>query len=90
MKLNGGPGLSLGLDQKLDAARDAGDPPDEVGAFEGEHHLMDAGWRDLEVPLHVGFRGRLAEDTAVGVDEGQVLTLLVGERGSWDTRQTID
>jgi hypothetical protein len=49
---------------------------------EGEHHLMHAGWRDLEVPLHVGFRGRVAEDTAVGVDEGQVLTLLVGERGS--------
>ena len=43
---------------------------------------MRAGWRDLEVPLHVGFRGRAAEDTAVGVDEGQVLTLLVGERGS--------
>ena len=43
---------------------------------------MHAGWRDLEVPLHVGFRGRLAEDAAVGVDEGQVLTLLVGERGS--------
>ena len=51
---------------------------------------MDAGWRDLEVPLHVGFRGRLAEVTAVGVDEGQVLTLLVGERGARDTRQTID
>ena len=50
--------------------------------LEGEHHLMYAGWRDLEVPLHVGFRGRVAEDTAVGVDEGQVLTLLVGERGS--------
>ena len=47
---------------------------------------MDAGWRDLEVPLHVGFRGRLAEDTAVGVDEGQVLTLLGGERASRDTR----
>jgi hypothetical protein len=57
----------LGLDQKLDAARDAGGPPDEAGAFEGEHHLMDAGWRDLEVPLHVGFRGRLAEDTTVGL-----------------------
>ena len=41
---------------------------------------MHAGWRDLEVPLHVGFRGRLAEDTAVGVDEGQVLTLFVGVR----------
>jgi transposase len=71
----------LGLDQKLDAARDAGGPPDEAGAFEGEHHLVHAGRRDLEVPLHVGFRGRLAEDTAIGVDEGQVLTLLVGERG---------
>ena len=60
----------LGLDQNLNAARDARGPPDEGGAFEGEHHLMHAGWRDLEVPLHVGFRGRLAEDTAVGVDEG--------------------
>jgi hypothetical protein len=41
-------------------------PPDEAGAFQGEHHLVHAGGRDLEVPLHVGFRGRLAEDTAVG------------------------
>ena len=40
------------------------------------------GGDDLEVPLHVGFRGRVAEDTAVGVDEGQVLTLLFGERGA--------
>ena len=54
----------LGLDQNLNAACDARGPPDETGAFEGEHHLMDAGWRDLEVPLHVAFRGRLAEDTA--------------------------
>ena len=36
----------LGLDQKFDAARDARGPPDEAGAFEGEHHLMHAGWRD--------------------------------------------
>ena len=42
------------------------------------------------MPLRAGFRGRLAEDTAIGVDEGQVLTLLVGERGVvGDTRQTI-
>ena len=81
MKFNGGLGDPR-LDQNLDAARDARGPPDEAGAFEGEHHLMHAGWRDLEVPLHVGFRGRLAEDTAVGVDEGQVLTLFVGERGA--------
>ena len=57
-------------------------PSDEAGAFEGEHHLVHAGCRDLEVPLHVGFRRRLAEDTTVGVDEGQVLTLLICERGS--------
>ena len=30
----------LGLDQNLNAARDARGPPDEAGAFEGEHHLM--------------------------------------------------
>ena len=69
------------MHQNLNAARDARGPPDEAGAFEGEHHLMHAGWRDLEVPLHVGFRGRVAEDTAVGVDEGQVLTLLVAPAG---------
>ena len=70
--------------------RGDGDPPDEVSAFEGEHHLMDAGWRDLEVPLHVGLPRAVAEeDPAVhaGVDEGQVLTLLVGERGSWGHAQ---
>ena len=47
---------------RISMLRDARGPPDEAGAFEGEHHLMHAGWRDLEVPLHVGFRGRLVED----------------------------
>ena len=88
-KFNGGLGGPRARPD-LDAARDARGPPDEAGAFEGEHHLMHAGWRDLEVPLHVGFRGRVAEDTAVGVDEGQVLTLLVGERGSRGQCQTIN
>ena len=72
----------LRLDQKLDAAGGAWGARDEAGAFESEHHLVHAGRRDLEVPLHVGFRRRSAEDTAIGVDEGQVLTLLVGELGS--------
>jgi hypothetical protein len=57
-------------------------PPDKPGEFESEHHLVHAGRRDLEVPLHVGFGERLTEDTAVGVEEGQVLTLLIGERGN--------
>ena len=57
----------LGFDQKLDAARDARGPSDEAGAFEGEHHLVHAWRRDLEVPLHVGFCGRLAQESALGV-----------------------
>jgi hypothetical protein len=71
----------LGLDKKLDAAGGAGGAPDEADAFESEHHLMHAGRRDLEVTLHVSFRGRSAKDPAVGVDEGEVLTLLLSERG---------
>jgi hypothetical protein len=57
LKFNGGLGGPR-LDQKLNAARDAWGPPDEASAFEGEHHLVHAGRRDLEAALHVGFRGR--------------------------------
>ena len=42
---------------------------------------MDGWWGDLEVPLHVGFSGRAAEDAGVGMDERQILALLVGEAG---------
>jgi len=51
-KVNGGLEV-LGFDQILNAARDARGPPDEAGAFEGEHHQVHAGRRDSEVPLHV-------------------------------------
>ena len=61
---------------------DAGLAADEAGAFEGEHHLVDGRRGDAEVPLHVGFGGRAAMHARVGVDEGQILTLLVGEAGS--------
>jgi len=70
----------LRLDEEFDASGCSWGPSDEAGAFECEHHLVDTGGRDLEVPLHVSFRGRAAEDAAVGVNEGQVLALLVGER----------
>jgi hypothetical protein len=57
-------------------------PSDEAGAFEREHHLVN-GWRgDAEVALHVGFGRRATEDAPIGVDEGQILTLFFGERGS--------
>ena len=36
----------------------------------------------LEMALHVGFGRRPAEDAAIGVDEGQILALLLGEAGS--------
>jgi hypothetical protein len=72
-------GRSSGLTRNFDAAGDAGGAFDEASAFEGEHHVVDARRGYLEVPLHIGFGGRAAEDTTVGVVEGQVLTLLVGE-----------
>ena len=35
------------------------------------------GWRgDAEVPLHIRFGGRAAEESAVGMDEGEILALL--------------
>ena len=37
---------------------------------------MDGRRRDLEVSLHVGFCGCAAIDLGIGVDEGQILTLL--------------
>ena len=44
---------------------------------------MDGWWGDAEVPLHVGFGGRLSE-SFIGMDEGQILTLLLGE--DWSRR----
>jgi hypothetical protein len=39
---------------------------DEALSFEGEDHLVDGWWRDLEMALHVGFGGRSFVDVAVG------------------------
>ena len=38
------------------------------------------GWRgDGEEALHIGFGRRPADDERIGVDEGQVLALFIGE-----------
>src|SRR5580700_6125421 len=40
---------------------------------------MNRGWADAEVALHVGLGGRSSEHARIGVDEGQILALLIGE-----------
>ena len=54
-------------------------PPNQAISFEGKDHLVDRGWADAEVALHVGFGGRASEHARIGVDEGQILALLFGE-----------
>ena len=41
------------------------------------------GGADTEVPLKIGFGGRPAEHAYIGIDEGQILTLL-GRKG-WNS-----
>jgi hypothetical protein len=69
-------------DQQLDASGGAGFSPDQSGAFECKHHLMDGRRADAEVALQVGFGGRAAEDAGIGMDESKVLALLGGEAWS--------
>ena len=63
----------------MDASGDAGLTPNEAISFERHDHLVDRGRADLKVALHVGLGGWAPEHVRVGVDEGQVLTLLFGE-----------
>ena len=72
-------GQVLWRHEHLNGARHPWLTPDEPPTLECEHHLVHGGWADLEVALHVGLGRRAAVDSGVGVDEGQVLTLLVGE-----------
>lgn len=41
--------------------------------------IVDRGWADEEVALHVGLGGRASEHARIGVDESQILALLIGE-----------
>src|SRR5215207_3068965 len=55
--------------------------PDQPGALQCEYHLVNRGRAHLEVALDIGLGWRPAVDPHVGIDEGQVLTLRVGEAG---------
>ena len=65
--------------ENLDASGDAGLTADEAISLEGDDHLVDRGRADLKVALHIGLGGRASEHMRVGVNEGQVVALLVGE-----------
>ena len=67
------------IDEQVDATCGAGFAGDPSLAIEGKHHLMDGGRGDSEEALHVGFGGWAAHDERIGMDEGQILALLVGE-----------
>ena len=69
----------LWRDEELDAAGDTGLTADEAGALERDDHLVDRGWADAGVALHVGLGGRSSEHARISIDEGQVVTLLLGE-----------
>ena len=65
----------FGADPQGDAPGYAWLAADEALAFESQDHL-DRGRGDAKVALHVGFGGRSSDHLGIGVDEGQVLTLL--------------
>jgi hypothetical protein len=57
----------------------------QASLFEFHDHAVDRRRCDSEVGLHVGLRGRSAVEHGVGVDEGEILALLIRE-----TRLGID
>ena len=71
----------LRSDKEFDASWDTRLAPYEAISFERHDHLVDRGWADLKVALHVGLGGGASEHVRVGVDESQVLALLFGEAG---------
>jgi hypothetical protein len=70
----------LGGYAHLNASRLPWNATNESEPFELHDHAMDRRGRDSEERLHVGLGWRSAVEQHVGVDEGEVLTLLVGER----------
>lgn len=65
---------------ELDAAGRSRCAADPARLGERHQHLVHGRRADLEVALEVGLRGGAPHHHRVGVNEGEVLPLLVGER----------
>jgi len=65
----------FGINEQLNAAWGPRLSADEAGPFEREHHLVNRGWADAEVFLHVGFGRRPAVQAHVEMDKRQILAL---------------
>jgi hypothetical protein len=72
-------GNGLRREHELNASRCAGFAFDQSSFFESDYHLVHGWCCDLEMAAHVGLRRRPFEDPAVGVDEGEILALQLGE-----------
>jgi hypothetical protein len=66
----------LRINKQLDAASNSRLSPDEPGALEPEHHLVDRRWTDLKKLLHIGFSRGSAVQVRICADKRQILTLL--------------
>ena len=53
--------------------------PNEAVSFERYDHLVNRGRADLEVAPHVGFGGGAPGYVRVGVRDGEVVAMLLGE-----------
>ena len=73
-------GQGFGIGEEPDGPGRSRRATDEPALFESEDHLMDEGRRHAEVALQVGFGRWPAEHDRVGVDEGEILPLLVNRR----------
>ena len=65
--------------QKPDGSSLPGSTLNETVGFKSKDHLVHGGRAHAKVSLHIGLGGRLAVDLAVVVNEGEILTLFVGE-----------
>ena len=72
-------GKFSGGQENLDASGHAGLTPNEAVSFEGDDHLVNRRRADAEMSLDVFFCGRLPEHVRIGMDESEVVALLLGQ-----------